>query len=79
MEESRAVQKYTAWINAKNVDPLIRRELLNIISSPEDITERFSENLAFGTAGPHPRIPACGPEPHSLRPDSTVRRHFHTP
>ena len=51
MEESRAVQKYTAWINAKNVDPLIRRELLNIISSPEDITERFSENLAFGTAG----------------------------
>lgn len=51
MEESRAVQKYTAWINAKNVDPLIRRELLNIISSPEDITERFSENLTFGTAG----------------------------
>lgn len=51
MEESRAVQKYTAWINAKNVDPLIRRELLNIISSPEEITERFSENLAFGTAG----------------------------
>lgn len=51
MEESRAVQKYTAWINAKNVDPLIRRELLNIISSPEDITERFRENLTFGTAG----------------------------
>ncbi|MDD6699677.1 MAG: phospho-sugar mutase [Clostridia bacterium] len=51
MEESRAVQKYTAWINAKKVDPLIRRELLNIISSPEDITERFSENLTFGTAG----------------------------
>lgn len=51
MEESRAVQKYTAWINAKKVDPLIRRELLNIISSPEDITERFSENLSFGTAG----------------------------
>lgn len=51
MEESRAVQKYTAWINAKNVDPLIRRELLNIISSPEDITDRFSENLTFGTAG----------------------------
>lgn len=51
MEESRAVQKYTAWINAKNVDPLIRRELLNIISSPEDITERFSGNLTFGTAG----------------------------
>lgn len=51
MEESRAVQKYTAWINAKNVDPLIRWELLNIISSPEEITERFSENLAFGTAG----------------------------
>ena len=51
MEESRAVQKYTAWINAKNVNPLIRRELLNIISSPEDITERFSENLTFGTAG----------------------------
>lgn len=51
MEESRAVQRYTAWINAKNVDPLIRRELLNIISSPEDITERFSENLTFGTAG----------------------------
>lgn len=51
MEESRAVQKYTAWINAKKVDPLIRRELLNIISSPEDITERFSEDLTFGTAG----------------------------
>lgn len=51
MEESKAVQKYTAWINAKKVDPLIRRELLNIISSPEDITERFSENLTFGTAG----------------------------
>lgn len=51
MEESRAVQKYTAWINAKNVDQLIRRELLNIISSPEDITDRFSENLTFGTAG----------------------------
>lgn len=51
MEESRAVQKYTAWINAKKVDPLIRWELLNIISSPEDITERFSENLTFGTAG----------------------------
>lgn len=51
MEESRAVQKYTAWINAKNVDPLIRRELLNIISSPEDIADRFSENLTFGTAG----------------------------
>lgn len=51
MEESRAVQKYTAWINAKKVDPLIRRELLNIISSPEDITERFSENITFGTAG----------------------------
>lgn len=51
MEESRAVQKYTAWINAKKVDPLIRRELLNIISSPEAITERFSENLTFGTAG----------------------------
>lgn len=51
MEESRAVQKYTAWITAKKVDPLIRRELLNIISSPEDITERFSENLTFGTAG----------------------------
>lgn len=51
MEESRAVQKYTAWINAKNVDPLIRRELLNIISSPEDIVDRFSENLTFGTAG----------------------------
>ena len=51
MEESSAVQKYTAWINAKKVDPLIRRELLNIISSPEDITERFSENLTFGTAG----------------------------
>ena len=51
MEESRAVQKYTAWINAKNVDQLIRRELLNIISSPEDITDRFSENLTIGTAG----------------------------
>ena len=51
MEESKAVQRYTTWINTKNTDPTLRRELLNIISSPEEIESRFDEDLDFGTAG----------------------------
>lgn len=51
MEESRAITKYTEWINKQGVDADIRKELLNIISTPEEITDRFEEDLKFGTAG----------------------------
>lgn len=51
MEESRAITKYTEWINKSGIDMEIRQELLNIISEPEEIEERFSEDLSFGTAG----------------------------
>ncbi|MBQ6582874.1 MAG: phospho-sugar mutase [Mogibacterium sp.] len=51
MEESRAIQKYTEWINAKGIDAISRRELLGIISSPEEIFARFETDLSFGTAG----------------------------
>lgn len=51
MEESKAIQKYTSWINTRGIDPSIRRELLNIISSPAEIEDRFNDNLRFGTAG----------------------------
>ena len=51
VEESRAIQKYTEWINADEIDPESRRELLGIISSPQEIHERFDVDLSFGTAG----------------------------
>ncbi len=51
MEESKAIRRYVKWINKKGLDPLLRRELMNIISSTENIEARFGEDLRFGTAG----------------------------
>lgn len=51
MEESKAIRRYVKWINKKGLDPLLRRELMNIISSTENIEARFGEALRFGTAG----------------------------
>lgn len=51
MEESKAIRRYVKWINKKGLDPLLRRELMNIISSTEEIEARFNDDLKFGTAG----------------------------
>ena len=51
MEQSKEIQRYVSWINKKGIDPLLRKELMNVISSPEEIQARFGTNLRFGTAG----------------------------
>lgn len=51
MEQSKEIQRYVTWINKKGIDPRLRRELMNVISSTEEIEARFGSDLRFGTAG----------------------------
>jgi phosphoglucomutase len=51
MKDSKAMTKYTEWLNANGILPEIKRELFGIISRPNEIEERFSSDLEFGTAG----------------------------
>lgn len=44
-------ETYQAWLDAKELDPALREELLAIADDPAQQEERFYTELAFGTAG----------------------------
>lgn len=44
-------ETYQAWLDAKDLDPALRAELLAIADDPAQQEERFYTELAFGTAG----------------------------
>lgn len=49
--DSIAMRNYFAWLNSGELPAEIKKELRGIIGDPEEIEERFSGNLEFGTAG----------------------------
>lgn len=50
MEEA-ALQSYRRWCDRKDMDEALRQELEAIKENPEEISDRFYRELAFGTGG----------------------------
>lgn len=51
MEETRAMKRYTEWVNRARADKEMLKDLRNLITKPGVIEEEFSAELDFGTAG----------------------------
>lgn len=51
MAEKTARERYEYWLNNLDFDEATREELKAIADDPEEIEDRFYQNLAFGTAG----------------------------
>lgn len=51
MEETRAMKRYTEWVNRARADKEMLQDLRNLITKPGLIEEEFSTELDFGTAG----------------------------
>lgn len=49
MKQSETI--YRQWLGEKELDPVLRRELLALAGNEKEIEERFYTELEFGTAG----------------------------
>ena len=45
------MEKYNNWLNSPIIDKETKEELLSIKDDDNEIRERFTQNLEFGTAG----------------------------
>ena len=44
-------EKATHWLNAKNIDEASKKEISQLLESPEELNEAFLKDLEFGTGG----------------------------
>ncbi len=48
---SKAMDKYQLWLNDPAMDTATKNELISIQNDPDEIEDRFYQDLSFGTAG----------------------------